>query len=388
MKLRVLALLCAISLSAVSLSAATFTVTSTADSGASSLRQAIISANGSPGADTINFNIAGAGPYTIALLTALPDVTEPVTINGWSQPGFAGTPLIELTGSAIAAPNTIGLHLSGTSDGSTIQGLVINGFTGPAIRTNNTDNHSFYGNWLGLDDDGTTALSNSTGIAFFVSENNVVGGTGANQRNVIGGNLNGGQVNGNGMDGTVIIGNYIGTDATGLLDRSNSTCVMIFFSNDVTVGGAGAGEGNVIGGCNPGVDISGNSTGNQVLGNLIGVGSDGTTSVSNSTYNISVSASAGSVNSIVGNVIRNAANIPGTGVSLFSDTTGVNISQNSFRDNFGLGIDLNNDGPTANDVNDPDTGENNLQKLQHQPGQRDGRRLYARQRHPELGRRR
>jgi hypothetical protein len=65
MKLRVLALLCAISLSAISLSAATFTVTSTADSGAGTLRQAIIDANAAAGADTINFSIAGAGPHSM-----------------------------------------------------------------------------------------------------------------------------------------------------------------------------------------------------------------------------------------------------------------------------------------------------------------------------------
>jgi hypothetical protein len=46
---------------ASSLSAATFTVTSTSDSGAGSLRQAIVDANANPGADTIAFNITGAG---------------------------------------------------------------------------------------------------------------------------------------------------------------------------------------------------------------------------------------------------------------------------------------------------------------------------------------
>ncbi len=67
--------------------AATYTVTSTADSGAGSLRQAITDANGNPGADTINFNIVGSGVHTIAPATALPNLTDAVTINGYSQPG-------------------------------------------------------------------------------------------------------------------------------------------------------------------------------------------------------------------------------------------------------------------------------------------------------------
>ena len=69
------------------LSAITYTVTSTADSGAGTLRQAILDANANPGADTIAFNIVGTGPHTIAPATPLPAVTEAVTIDGYTQPG-------------------------------------------------------------------------------------------------------------------------------------------------------------------------------------------------------------------------------------------------------------------------------------------------------------
>jgi hypothetical protein len=61
-------------------SAATFTVTSNADSGAGSLRQAILAANASAGADTINFSLGG--PATIQLASALPEITESLTIQG------------------------------------------------------------------------------------------------------------------------------------------------------------------------------------------------------------------------------------------------------------------------------------------------------------------
>ena len=70
-----------------SLAAATFTVTSTADSGAGTLRQAIIDANNAGGADTIAFNIAGSGVHTIALATPLPAITSAATIDGYTQTG-------------------------------------------------------------------------------------------------------------------------------------------------------------------------------------------------------------------------------------------------------------------------------------------------------------
>src|ERR1035438_8088681 len=68
--------------------AAIYTVTSTADSGAGTLRQAITDANGSPGLDTITFNISGSGVHTISPSSALPSITDPVIIDGTSQPSF------------------------------------------------------------------------------------------------------------------------------------------------------------------------------------------------------------------------------------------------------------------------------------------------------------
>ena len=67
--------------------AATFTVTTTTDSGAGSLRQAILDANANPGADTIAFNIPGGGVHTIVLTTWLPKATDVLTVDGYTQPG-------------------------------------------------------------------------------------------------------------------------------------------------------------------------------------------------------------------------------------------------------------------------------------------------------------
>ena len=78
-------------------------VTNTNDSGAGSLRQAIIDANNAAGPDTIQFNISGVGPHTIQPLSGLPGITDPVIIDGASEPDFAGTPVIVLNGSAAGA---------------------------------------------------------------------------------------------------------------------------------------------------------------------------------------------------------------------------------------------------------------------------------------------
>ena len=67
------------------LGAAIFTVTNTADSGAGSLRQAILDANAAGGPDDIHFAIAGAGPHAIAPATVLPTISSPVTIDGTTR---------------------------------------------------------------------------------------------------------------------------------------------------------------------------------------------------------------------------------------------------------------------------------------------------------------
>src|SRR5437868_13766719 len=76
--------------------AATFTVTNTNDSGAGSLRQAILDADAATGSITIAFSI-GSGPQAITPLTTLPFIGNlhgTIVIDGSTQPGFAGKPLI------------------------------------------------------------------------------------------------------------------------------------------------------------------------------------------------------------------------------------------------------------------------------------------------------
>ncbi|MCA9169585.1 MAG: DUF4347 domain-containing protein, partial [Planctomycetales bacterium] len=111
----------------------TFTVTNTNDSGAGSLRQAILNANSLGGTDIINFNIAGTGLHTINLASALPSITGVVTINATTDDSFAANgsrPAIVLNGGGTIQD---GFQLYGGSGGSTIRGFVIQNFTESGI---------------------------------------------------------------------------------------------------------------------------------------------------------------------------------------------------------------------------------------------------------------
>lgn len=113
-------------------SLATYTVTNIDDSGAGSLRQAIIDANTAAGADTIVFSIAGSGAHTISLASALPLINGELIIDGSSQTGYAGTPLIVLNGSTAGA-TADGFVLTSAADNTVIRGLVIQNFGGYGI---------------------------------------------------------------------------------------------------------------------------------------------------------------------------------------------------------------------------------------------------------------
>ena len=82
---------------------ATFAVLNTLDSGPGSLREAMIAANSTPGADQIEFAIASAAPHTINLASPLPVITEQVSIDATTQPGYTGVPIVELNGTSAGA---------------------------------------------------------------------------------------------------------------------------------------------------------------------------------------------------------------------------------------------------------------------------------------------
>jgi hypothetical protein len=245
--------------------AMTFPVTNTNDSGGGSLRDAINMANGNAGVDTINFNIAGPAPHTITLLSPLPAITEAVTINGASQPDFAGTPVVELNGTNAGAANGLTINTASCD----VRGLVINRFSGNGIVVSGNGN-IIEGNLIGTNATGTFALGNTQdGVSISAGSGNTIGGTTSTARNIISGNRNGIQVSGG--SGTQVRGNFIGTNAAGTVGVGNSANgVLISGSSGNSVGTAdSASSSNTIAfNGAAGVAIT-SGTGNPILTNSI-----------------------------------------------------------------------------------------------------------------------
>jgi hypothetical protein len=359
---------------------ATFTVTNTNDSGAGSLRQAILDANANPGADMITFNIPGVGSHTIAPTSLLPEITDPVTIDGTTQPGFSGSPIIELNGAALTG-SEFGLNF--TTGNSTVRGLVINRWPGGIVVNDENGNDIIEGNFIGTDVTGTAALGSDTWLGVILSSVNcMIGGTTPAARNIISGYEGGISVWG-GAARNLVQGNYIGTDVTGTVPLGNSLVgVEIFYeSSDNTIGGTTAGARNIISGNIVGVTI-GDATMTLVQGNFIGTDVTGTKAVGNSKGGVFVGSSS---NTTVGGTTSGAGNRVayngGDGVvvsNLDGTLTATTILSNSIFSNVGLGINLCASGVevdlavgifkcldatavTPNDSLDTDTGPNNLQ---------------------------
>ena len=254
----------------------TFTVTKTADSGPGSLRQAIEDANADPGPDTIAFDIAGGGVHSIHPETALPEVTDPVVIDGATQPGYAGMPLIELDGGE-ASYN--GLTIS--AGDSTVRGLVINGFTDGMLLTG-PGGDRIAGNYIGTDPSGTSAAGNATGIYLVNSDDTKIGGSSPVDRNVISGNTRDG-IHTVDCHGLVVEGNYIGTDASGNTALGNGQKGLfvdgVGGTYEAEVGGTAPGAGNLISGNPTGIYLSSREA--RVEGNRIGTNAAGTAAVGN-----------------------------------------------------------------------------------------------------------
>ncbi len=276
---------------------ATFTVTNTNDSGAGSLRQAILDANAQVGADTISFNIPGGGIHTIAPATPLPTITDPVVIDGYTQPGSSvntladadnAVLLIELSGSN---SSSTGLRID--AGNSTVRGLVINGFgSAPALFLTTLGANIVTGNFIGTNAGGTAAVGNSDGIDIRAhSANNIIGGTTPAERNIISGNSEGIRITQsaggeNDTIGNVIQGNFIGIDASGTQAIGNGSSGIFLGTHGNTIGGTTPGARNIISGnlSNAGINafsVSDASPGNLIQGNYIGTNATGTAALGN-----------------------------------------------------------------------------------------------------------
>lgn len=319
--------------------AMTFTVTNTNDSGAGSLRQAITDANNNAGADTINFNIPGAGVKTITPLSALPTITEAVTIDGYTQPGASPNTLasgdnavllVEINGSSAGPATTDGLTISASN--CAVRGLAINRFTlrgilvrplfgGPAVTGNIIE-----GCFIGTDASGITDLGNALdGVHLFNSSNNRVGGTTPAARNVISGNERDGVlIDENspapGMETrqNLVQGNFIGVNAAGTAALGNSGFggVRIVNGSNNTVGGATASARNIISGnATSGIEVAApNAT---IQGNIIGMNAAGTASLPN--LGRGIATSGNSSNCTIGGLTPTPGTAPGNLISANTD---------------------------------------------------------------------
>ena len=202
------------------------------------LRAAIQEANATTAADTINFNIGGSGVKTISPATALPDITQPVLIDGYSEPGAKANTvavgdnavlLIELSGAN--GTSSSGLRIKASN--STVKGLVINRFSTMGIHSDSTTGNKIEGNFIGTDPSGTQALGNAFhGVFIDRGSNNTIGGTEPAKRNIISGNgFDGVQILGDSASGNKVEGNYIGT-------RKDGTTALGNGLNGVTVSGS------------------------------------------------------------------------------------------------------------------------------------------------------
>ena len=393
--------LIALSTSLTALSAAAFTVSTTNDSGAGSLRQAILDANAasvSCATQSIDFAIPGTGVKTIRPTSALPDITTPITLNGYSQTGAQQNTqydgdnavlTIELDGSLAGSSNGLTLRpvKAGTcgANGSIIEGLVIDRFALAGVEMSSmpcTGNQCYpvgayvIGSFIGTDPTGSVAKGNGIGLHFgFNSDASVVGEKvlfGNTQtpapglRNIISGNLSDGVR----MDSTDITmpsqehsirGNYIGVDATGthalgngrygIFGDAGSTTDQI---EDNIIAAHPADGVRIMDGTT--IRVASNAIGAGVNGAALGNGGDG---IHVGTGVIGVTVTYG-YPSLSSQGIASVANNTGAGLYVEGATTTVDVSAGSFGDNGGLGIDLAPRGPNANDTGDADTGPNEL----------------------------
>ncbi|MEM8748244.1 MAG: right-handed parallel beta-helix repeat-containing protein, partial [Actinomycetota bacterium] len=328
------------------------------------LRAAIQETNANGSFDSIEFDMPttesghSAGVWTITPAGALPVVTATTDIDGRTQPGWSTTPIVELDGSS--AGSSVGLDID--ADDSALRGVAIGGWSSAGVvidgaRVDVTDSH------IGTDAAGTTARANgSYGVL-------VRGADATIDRNLVSANTADGIVVESGGTGAVITNSLIGTDVTGNAALPNGEEGVQVEADDVEVGRVGA--GNVISGNRfAGVNVfTGSPSGVVVRSNLIGVGADGTTSVPNSTTASEggitvrddvVSVVIGGIGAGEGNVITNNVADGVQIVNVNGTPQNVTVLGNSIVANSDIGIDLANDGVTANDAGDGDSGANDL----------------------------
>jgi hypothetical protein len=349
---------------------AVFVVTNTNDAGTGSFRQAILDSNASTAAaNVIQFDIAGSGVETISLKSALPALTQAVTIEGNTQPGFNNSPLICLDGTS--AGSSVG-GLDVTAANCTVQWLIVEKFSGDGITITSANNllahdvvsgnqgngititgtsansNTVEASLIGTNVAGTAALANlKDGIAVVNGSNNLVGTNTNSTDMTLGNDIAGNDGDGVAISGTSatsnqVSGNRIGTNAAGnsplgnggmqdpLGDYGNGIAIEYGAFNNQIGGPQGSGLGNLVSGnANNGIEVAKGATLNRIQGNFIGTDATGSYAVANGTADDTnpgsgVSIEGATLNLVGGNGCAGDGNVisgnKGNGVVLGLDT--------------------------------------------------------------------
>ncbi|HWZ87008.1 MAG TPA: right-handed parallel beta-helix repeat-containing protein [Thermoanaerobaculia bacterium] len=328
---------------------ATFTVINTNDSGAGSLRQAITDANGGgAGPHTIVFDIPGSGVHAITLASGLPIslASGGLTIDGTTQPGYSGSPLI-----AVTCSMSMVVFAFADSPG-TVKGLSV-GNCGIAVTADSGGPITVQACHIGVDAAGTAALPNEQGISL-AGTTLVIGGPSIADRNIISGNQLWGIFVGSFTGGT-IQNNYIGTDATGTAALPNGTGLTIQggLGTGILVGGPGM--GNIISGnTNNGLEVGFGALDVTIQSNLIGTDINGTAALPNG-----VGIAGGGPGLVIGGTVVSEGNLVSgnatMGMNLSADGAliqgnfvGVDEAHTAALPNGGHGIQIQSTGASPN----------------------------------------
>jgi titin len=317
---------------------ATYVVTNTNDSGPGSFRQAILDSDNAAGLNTLKFNIGGGGLQTITPTSGLPIITNPLIIDGTSEPGYAGKPLIVLDG-INAGSSSIGLWIK--AGNSVVNGLVIERFANSGIFLDTVGNNLVINNYLGTDATGTLARGNGVSGLSVSSSNNTIGGTALQQGNLISANLNYGINFFGSAAGNLVVANRIGTDITGTQKLGNLYSGVGLYDgvSYIQIGGTTASARNVISGngsgnIGDGISIFNTAQGTPsnivVLGNFIGTDGTGTNPLGNNVNGVAI---AGSSSNTIGGTLASAGNVisgnNAYGINVYSGSSGNVIQANA-----------------------------------------------------------
>ena len=197
------------------------------------------------------------------------------------------------------------------------------------------------GNFIGTNRAGSKDLGNTLeGVLIENAPGNIVGGTAAEQRNVISGNNSDGvEIKAAGATGNAVMGNYIGTNTAGNDDQRNSGAgVNVNGTANNTVGGTAPGARNLISGNFIGIQITGAAaTNNFVLGNFIGTNFDASNALDpilRGQLGDGVIINSGAKNNVIGGTTASARNIisgnGSDGIEISSSTTSGNVVQGNY----------------------------------------------------------